>query len=167
MLFAPRPFDLSDYLSRLSADVGHAILTVAIVEEWLEALLLQHLQLDEFGVARHFGDYGPLNSFGKKITKAHDLLLIDEDTRRDLDVLKEVRNAFAHTKRYLDFDSGAMARLLGERPKKHSSSTLSVRSTQSTIRSIRSNSTAPRRRNRRKRAPAKGGATGLSAHCAA
>ena len=117
MLFAPRPFDLSDYLSRLSADVGHAILTVAIVEEWLEALLLQHLQLDEVGVARHFGDYGPLNSFGKKITKAHDLLLIDEDTRRDLDVLKEVRNAFAHTKRYLDFGSGAMARLLGERPK--------------------------------------------------
>ena len=83
ILFAPRPFDLSDYLSRLSADVGHAILTVAIVEEWLEALLLQHLQLDEVGVARHFGDYGPLNSFGKKITKAHDLLLIDEDTRRD------------------------------------------------------------------------------------
>ena len=97
MLFAPRPFDLSDYLSRLSADVGHAILTVAIVEEWLEALLLQHLQLDEVGVARHFGDFTP-NSFGKKITKAHDLLLIDEDTRRDLNVLKEIRNAFAHTR---------------------------------------------------------------------
>ena len=91
--FAPRPFDLSDYLARISADLRHAIRTVAIVEEWLEALLLQ--QHRRVQVARHFGDYGPLNSFGKKITKAHDLLLIDEDTRRDLDVLKEVRNAFA------------------------------------------------------------------------
>jgi hypothetical protein len=67
-----------------------------MVEEWLEGLLLFHLELDEAGIAKQFGDYGPLNSFGKKIRKARELQLIDNETEDNLLVLKEVRNAFAH-----------------------------------------------------------------------
>ena len=102
MIYAPRSFDLDAYVRELPPDLGRVLLKVAVVEEWLEGLLLVHLDLDEAGVAKQFGDYGPLNSFGKKIRKAHELHLIDDETEANLIVLKEVRNAFAHTRRHLD-----------------------------------------------------------------
>ena len=114
MIYAPRSFDLDAYVRELPPDLGRVLLKVAVVEEWLEGLLLVHLDLDEAGVAKQFGDYGPLNSFGKKIRKAHELHLIDDEAEANLIVLKEVRNAFAHTRRHLDLTSYAITKWLGE-----------------------------------------------------
>ena len=75
MLYSGQPFDLRAYVEKLSPDLGYAILTAAIVEEELERLLLAH---------EHYG-------------------LIDDETRNDLLVIKDIRNAFAHTRERLDF----------------------------------------------------------------
>ena len=103
-MFNPgRPFDLRAYVEKLSPDLGYAILTATIVEEQLEMLLLAYLHLDDAGVAALFGERQPLNSFAGKIREAHEHGLIDDETRSDLLVIKEIRNAFAHTRERLDF----------------------------------------------------------------
>jgi hypothetical protein len=102
MLNPGRPFDLPAYVEKLSPDLGYAILTATIVEEQLEMLLLAHLQLDDDGVAAWFGNYKN-NSFAGKIREAHERGLIDDEPHCDLAVIKDIRNAFAHTRERLDF----------------------------------------------------------------
>jgi hypothetical protein len=96
-------FDLPAYVEKLAPDLGYAILTATIVEEHLEMLLLAHLRLDEVGVACWFGDYKPYSSFAGKIAGAHGYGLIDDETHSNLVVIKDIRNAFAHTRERLDF----------------------------------------------------------------
>jgi hypothetical protein len=65
---------------------------------------LAHLKLDAEGVAKCFDDYKPYNSFTGKIRGAYEHFgLIDDETRNDLLVIKNIRNAFAHTHERLDF----------------------------------------------------------------
>jgi hypothetical protein len=104
MLNPGRPFDLPAYVEKLSPDLGYAILTATIVEEELEKLLLTYLKLDEEGVANWFGDYRMYSSFASKVRGAYlHYALIDGATRDDLLVIKDIRNAFAHTRERLDF----------------------------------------------------------------
>jgi hypothetical protein len=119
MLNPGRPFDLRAYVEKLSPDLGYVILTATIVEEQLELLLLTQMHLDEIGVAEWFGDYKPYNSFAGKIRGAHSRALIDDETRSDLLFIKDVRNAFAHTRERLDFKGPsirALAEKLSSRP---------------------------------------------------
>src|SRR5215510_7954244 len=44
----------------------------------------------------HFGRYRPFSRFVTKIDLAHLTDVIDDDLERDLDTLREIRNAFAH-----------------------------------------------------------------------
>jgi hypothetical protein len=109
MLYPGQPFDLRAYVEKLSPDLGYAILTAAIVEEELERLLLAYLKLDAASLAKCFDDYGPYNSFRGKIRGAYEHYdLIDDDTRNDLLVIKDIRNAFAHTRERLDFNAPAL-----------------------------------------------------------
>src|SRR5262245_41463452 len=109
MLNPGRPFDLRAYVEKLSPDLGYAILTAAIVEEELERLLLAHLKLDAAALAELFDDYKPYNSFTGKIRGAYGHFgLIDDETRNDLLVIKDIRNAFAHTRERLDFNAPAL-----------------------------------------------------------
>jgi hypothetical protein len=109
MINPGRPFDLRAYVEKLSHDLGYAILTAAIVEEELERLLLAHLKLDAAGLAEKFDDYKPYNSFTGKIRGAYAHFgLIDDETRNDLLVIKDIRNAFAHTRERLDFNAPAL-----------------------------------------------------------
>src|SRR5262245_44764118 len=112
MLYPGQPFDLRAYVEKLSPDLGYAILMAAIVEEELERLLLAHLKLDAEGVAKCFDDYKPYNSFTGKIRGAYEHHgLIDDVTRNDLLVIKDIRNAFAHTRERLDFNAPAIKEL--------------------------------------------------------
>ena len=81
-------------------------------------LLLAHLHLDDAGVATLFGERQPLNSFAGKIRGAHDRGLIDDETRSDLSVIKDIRNEFAHTRERLDF-KGPAIRVLAEKFSDH------------------------------------------------
>jgi hypothetical protein len=114
MLNPGRPFDLRAYVEKLSPDLGYAILTATIVEEQLEMLLLAHSHLDDAGVTALFDERKPLHSFGGKIGGAHERGLTDDKTHGDLVVIKDIRNAFAHTRERLDFKSPAIRVLAGK-----------------------------------------------------
>jgi hypothetical protein len=50
------------------------------------------------------GDRGPLSTFSNKILMGHALRIYDENTRCNLDIVRNIRNAFAHSKRPINFD---------------------------------------------------------------
>jgi hypothetical protein len=52
-----------------------------------------------------FSGTGPLSTFSSRIAMAYALNVIGRKTRHDLLLLKEIRNAFAHTLRHLTFDT--------------------------------------------------------------
>ena len=82
-----------------------AILGYVLVEHELDRLLRRRLQRkDDATWERLSEETGPLRSFHSKIELAHALGTIDEKTRKDLHIVRAVRNAFAHSKKLLDFD---------------------------------------------------------------
>jgi hypothetical protein len=61
-----------------------------------------------------FDDRGLLDSFGAKITMGHALGLYGNQTRRNLDILREIRNLFAHDITPLTFATTEIAQACGE-----------------------------------------------------
>jgi hypothetical protein len=57
------------------------------------------------------GGGGPLSAFGAKIILAHALGVIDDEDREDLDTLRYIRNAFAHSVTPIKFDDEAVKKL--------------------------------------------------------
>jgi DNA-binding MltR family transcriptional regulator len=55
--------------------------------------------------AKIFDGLGPLSQFSAKIEIAYIFRLLDETTYKDLLAIKEIRNRFAHTSRYVNFRS--------------------------------------------------------------
>jgi DNA-binding MltR family transcriptional regulator len=55
--------------------------------------------------AKAFQKGGKLGRLADKIKKAKNLGLLDEPTRKDADMLREIRNEFGHLKSKLHFDS--------------------------------------------------------------
>jgi DNA-binding MltR family transcriptional regulator len=54
---------------------------------------------------RIFAGMGPLSSFSAKIEVAYMFEFIDKATCEDLRIIKDIRNAFAHTTRFVYFGS--------------------------------------------------------------
>ena len=46
---------------------------------------------------------GPYSTFSRKITAGHALRLYDDAFQANLDIIRTIRNAFAHSKRVIDF----------------------------------------------------------------
>lgn len=101
--------DLIQVLNRQS-DAGNALVVAGLVEDWLEKLLLaKGRELTKDDVSRLFGRGAPLNSFSSKIEIAYMFELIDQAMRDDMRRIKDIRNAFAHTTRYVYFNSSHIA----------------------------------------------------------
>jgi hypothetical protein len=82
-----------------------AILGATIVEHQLENSLRERFPkaTDEtWGTI--VSDGGPLCTFDQKITMAFLLGMIDEATRDNLKIIRQIRNAFAHAKKLVDFE---------------------------------------------------------------
>jgi hypothetical protein len=110
--------EFKDFLAELSGS-GHraaALVAGAMLETDLTKVLkAQFAHLTESEINDLFGSSGPLYSFSNKIKFAYALRLISSQFRDDLDVLREIRNAFAHSQRPLNFEIqeiGAMCRRL-------------------------------------------------------
>ena len=81
-----------------------AVLGAAMIEHELESLLRPRFRRNDSKTwARLTGEYGPLGSLAQKIHAADAFALIDEPTRNALMLIKDVRNAFAHSKKLIDF----------------------------------------------------------------
>jgi hypothetical protein len=104
----PTEGELDALLPALATDlhpVTAAILGAAIVEHYLEIELRRRLpRKDDATWAALLADNGPLNTFAAKITLGHALKLYDADMRDNLNIVRTIRNQFAHSKKLLPFD---------------------------------------------------------------
>jgi Mannitol repressor len=91
---------------------GAAMVAAGIVEDWLTAILESKMRpLSNRFKAQIFKGYGPLSSFSAKLHICYALSFIDEPTYKDIQVIKDIRNEFAHTLKPLNFESDEIKRL--------------------------------------------------------
>jgi hypothetical protein len=96
-----------------SPPIVAAIFGQALIETELEGLLREKFRhKDENTWSELTGEKGPLSTFHSKIIAAYAFGLIDETTRKNLNIVREIRNAFAHSKRLIDFDDQAVLNTL-------------------------------------------------------
>ena len=90
--------------------IATAILGAVFVEHELEMTLRGRLSKnDDDTWLALTGDEGPLGTFSKKITAAYALGVCDDITRSNLNIVRAIRNAFAHAKKLIDFDNELIA----------------------------------------------------------
>jgi hypothetical protein len=94
-------------------DRGACILLSADVENGLDNALTQ-IVLPHFDRGALFGEQGPLSTFSRKITMAHALRITGPITHQNLGIIRQVRNAFAHSKIPIDFDTPEVAAICAD-----------------------------------------------------
>lgn len=81
-----------------SSDRAAAIVGTAVVQSVLCTLILEKLECkDAQLIKKMYAQNGPLASFYSQMHLARAMKLIDDATLREMDVLRRVRNAFAHS----------------------------------------------------------------------
>jgi DNA-binding MltR family transcriptional regulator len=90
------------------SDRGCAIFGAQILADDLESLLRTHFRSDDESVKKVvnplFATYAPLSSFSAKIQVAYAIRLITKGLKHHLDVIRRLRNEFAHEAGPIDFD---------------------------------------------------------------
>ena len=86
-------------------DMIAAVLAATLVEYQLEQVLkLNFRRKDDSTWGRMTDSAGPLRDFHSKIVLGHALSSFDEDMRTNLNIVRDIRNAFAHSRTLLTFD---------------------------------------------------------------
>lgn len=83
-----------------------AIFGASMVERSIELSLwtkFRYLNLEER--RRLFGPEAPLSSFSSKIKIAYAMELCDRNISKELNLIREIRNAFAHSSKLLNFET--------------------------------------------------------------
>lgn len=87
-----------------------AILMAADLESTLEfAIIIRLKRNDEKTIDNLISRDGPLSSFSAKIHLAYAMGLVDDDAFNDINIIRRVRNAFAHSPRPIDFSEEVIA----------------------------------------------------------
>lgn len=82
-----------------------AILCHALVEHELDVLLRRRFKKnDDETWEALLDERGPLRSFNSKIVTGYAFGFYNDKVQHDLHVIRRIRNAFAHSKKLLDFD---------------------------------------------------------------
>jgi DNA-binding MltR family transcriptional regulator len=90
-----------------------AILAQSLLEHQLEILLrLRFKRKDDSTWGRVTSEHGPLQTFSAKIIAGYAFGLYDEATMRNLNIIREIRNAFAHAKHTFDFTEAVIVSAL-------------------------------------------------------
>ena len=96
---------LAEVLARNDQPIVTAVLGQALIEYDLEQLLRRILKRqDSVTWGRMTSEYGPYGTFAQKITAGYALGLYGEAVYQNLNIVRNIRNAFAHAKFLLDFD---------------------------------------------------------------
>lgn len=85
-------------------DRGSALMAAAFLDDRLRGLLAKRLVNDKKIADRSFDFNGPLGSFSSRIDFSYLLGLIPNNARRDLHLIRAIRNKFAHTAAIINFD---------------------------------------------------------------
>ena len=99
--------ELFEALSKESVR-GVVLISASFLEEALEALLrarfsIRHPKSKSF-ISPLFGTFGPLSSFSAKLKICYAIDLIGEWVYRDLEIIRDLRNHFAHSVGVARFD---------------------------------------------------------------
>jgi DNA-binding MltR family transcriptional regulator len=90
-----------------------AMVASAFLDEILKALILLHMEsLSDSEIEALFEPERPLASFSSKIKVARALGIIGPKTSHDLNLMREIRNAFAHSLRKMSFETPSVRQLL-------------------------------------------------------
>ena len=95
---------------------GEALTAVAMLDEALRgAIESRFVPLNSERRKELFSDAanGPLSTFSNKIRMGYAMGLYGEIFRADLDIVRHVRNVFAHATRHVDFDVPEVAQACG------------------------------------------------------
>jgi hypothetical protein len=96
---------LVDAIIAKTPPIVAAILGAVLVEHELETSLRRRLsRKDDKTWLDMLDERGPYSTFSRKITAAHAMRIIDDAFLTNLDIIRTIRNAFAHSKRVIDFN---------------------------------------------------------------
>ena len=102
----PPPDELRQTLKNLrnNDDVPTALITASILDGLLEKIIEKHFCVDDQNLnGRIFLNRGPLSDFDSKIILCEALGFIDSLISKELNMIKNIRNAFAHTRSHITF----------------------------------------------------------------
>jgi hypothetical protein len=92
-----------------------AITLAAILEHELDALLRPRISRNNDDTWRLLtSENGPLRSFFTKILMGYALKIYDNEIKAYLDIIRNVRNAFAHARGVIDFDNELIVKELSK-----------------------------------------------------
>ena len=98
----------SEFIAETNAeknDRGAAILLATNVENALQIALLRMFKTRKDQARGLFGSNSPLGTFANKIQMAYALDIFGDETKANLDIIRTVRNAFAHAKIPIKFET--------------------------------------------------------------
>jgi DNA-binding MltR family transcriptional regulator len=114
---SPASMAESDQLAKeinTSSPRGGAMVAASFLDHFLMQLILVHLErLSASEVDGLFGPERPLGTFSSKIKLARALGLFGPKTAHDLNSIREIRNAFAHGLRKMNFETPEVRQLVG------------------------------------------------------
>lgn len=91
------------------SDRGCALMAAAFLDELLKDLLKAYLIDDSNSVQQLFSGTGALGTFSSRIELCYLLGLISASTKRDLTIIRKIRNDFAHVMDIIDFNHPPIA----------------------------------------------------------
>ena len=91
------------------SDRGCALMAAAFIDDSLALLLRSSLVSDRKVLTDLFSHNGPLGTFSGKINLAYSMGLISKNVKRELHVLRRIRNEFAHTAAQIGFTETAIS----------------------------------------------------------
>jgi hypothetical protein len=112
----PEEYQVAWESVRKDGSRGSVILAGTLVEDSLRALLISRMApgVEKDGPKDLFGPMKPLSSFNAKIRMGFALKLYGERTFHDLQLLRELRNLFAHGRLAIDFDTPGVKRAINQ-----------------------------------------------------
>jgi hypothetical protein len=112
----PQEYQVAWENVRKDGSRGSVVLAGTLVEDSLRALLISRMALGvgKDGPKDLFGSMKPLSSFSAKIRMGFALKLYGERAFHDLELLRKLRNLFAHGRLAIDFNTPEVKRAINQ-----------------------------------------------------
>jgi DNA-binding MltR family transcriptional regulator len=111
-----KPLSFNELFETLATFVSlppqaEVLIGVSLIEDVLKQAILAKFpkQLSNTDLVSMFENEGPLSSIGARAALAFAMDVIDEKIRADIHCIKDIRNAFAHSRISLDFNTPEVA----------------------------------------------------------
>lgn len=110
--------ELSEFFAELAkeSDLGAALVAASLLDEQLHDILRAFLATVSVSDDLLAGFNAPLGTFSARIAAAYSLGLIQENEYRELNLIRRIRNEFAHRWKDVSFETEKIAHLCSELP---------------------------------------------------